>query len=885
MIYTNRNTLVKLNNKHIFTNKTELESSANISPIYIDGQRHTTEFANDNNVNSKIRLSYFLTGSDFIKNELANETTAISGFIGGIYFSSGYLSSYTVDIQPNAPIEASAEIIIFGCLTGVYIPTKSLFPTNANILNGSDIQFSNLSNSCPIGNVYSMSYSFNSDIIPIYYQETGTNKSNLSIDRVSFGQKTLSCELLTDSTTGFIPINGYTSAFSLLAYDKNSVLAETFSISGKAIAISHDFSNNNYQKLKVIQNRIESGPTISSFYPTTANPRDTINIIGNNFNNVVAINVNNEQVSSFQSISPTQISFTVDNYLNSGLIRVDCFEDSVYSNSNLAINYPTITVDSFSPNNLISGNSVLINGTNFNKISNVLFGDNSASSFQVLNENTINAIVPGRIANSYLSVISTSRNKSGISNLNYYAYPVIDYFTPTSGIQNTNVNIYGANFSGISSVKLNEIECSYSIVNTGNILVTVPTGDVLGNFSITNEANLSVLSKYGFSPLVTISGVSPRSGVALSSVKISGTNFYPYSLYEYENDGQAKYKVSFGNTVTGLYLINNSLLSGSIPKNAQSGPVYIYRKDGASLYNTTGEFLYINDPPKITVSSPSGIVSGDSLNMLLIGENLVNLTKVYAKGSGSTLGRTIVIWDATYNQLSPTANTTGTRYLNTSGQNDILGLAATFKHIPYYPISLSGNSMITGLAIKTGVYDLYVENAAGTGIVSGAFTINPLTNLARLSSTRVYSSSSGNGEGFTYGPYRLTDNNTGTLARTQSLPKQYFKFDFSSRCQIFDIQVNSTYVDFSTANTYLEISLITGVSSGNYTGIASSGVFQIGQYSSYTTGYPINTGTNSWRNEANSVLIRSHKLSAGVEQNYALALSEVSINGIKMNID
>lgn len=884
MIYTNRNSVIKINNQNLFVNRIEIDSTANISPVYVDGQRHTTSFSNEGNVMSSIRISYFITGSDIIKNFCYDNALPISGYLAGIFFQSGYLNSYSVSIQPNAPIEATADISIFGAVTGIYDPNKILRP-DIKPLNGSDIIVESLTESTtPYGNIYSVTYNYNTEIAPIYFEKTGLNLSDINPDRIAFGKKTASMEIITDSPSGHIPINALNSAVRVKALYADSNVAEIFNISGKMIKRSFDLSSNNYQKIQIIQNRIADQPSVTSFYPLVASAGDTINIDGQNFTNTIRVSLNNEDVSNYNINSDTNISFVLDAYLNSGLLRVENLEDVAYSQSNFGITYPSIQINSIDPVNLTSGNSVVIQGVNFYKISDVIFGGTSSTSFTVINDNIINAIVPGRIANSGITIGSSSRTKTGVSTFNYYAYPVIDVFYPKTGINGNNIMISGANLYDISAITINDIEASYSLIDTGSVQVTVPTGNTLGYIKITNQAGLSTLSKNWFRPVVSITGSGPLSGVFDTSILLSGANFYSYSMYEYLNNGTPQYKVSFNGTPTGLFIVNDLLMSGKVPYNAKSGPIYIYKPDGVSTYDTTGNFTYINNPPIIKFSAPSGIVSGDSLNLLLVGENLTNITKVYAKGSGINLGRSIIIWENTYNQLAPTTNTTGIRYLNTSGQYDILGLAAMYKHTPYFPISLSGNSMITGASIRSGIYDLYVETTAGTGCSSGAFTINPLINLAQLSSTKIYASSITSGEENYYGPYKLVDNDTGTLSRTKTLPSQFFKFEFASKCQVFQIDINSTYVDFSAANNYLEISLITGVSTGSYTGIISSGIVSMGQYSYYSSGYGINTGTASWRNEANAVLIRSHKFPSGPEQNYALALSEIKIHGIKMDI-
>lgn len=885
MLFNRKNVFVMIDGQHLFVNEAQLNSSVDLSPQYLEGQRHSFDYS-PGRVNGSLRLTYFITGQDILKNKLSDEAVGISGFINGLYFTSGYITSYNASFQPNQPIQASAEISFFNCLTGEFYQSSTKSP-NLKALNASDAVFSNLTSNTPLGNIYSASYEYSASVEPHFYENTGLGLMDIFPDRVIFGEKMVKLTIESDSTTGYLPIYGSQSAIRISAKSDDGVEMEAFSVSGKINERGFNFNNNTKQQIQIIQNRISDLPQITTFYPTAANASDNISIEGSNFKNVLNVYVNNEPASSFTVVNENKITFPLSPNLNSGYIRVETFEENATSNSKINISYPDIDVDSFFPDVVESGNSVLINGNNFYKISDVLFNDTRATSFQVVNANYINAVVPGRILNGPLKVISSSRNKSGSSSFDYAAYPVIDSFSPKTGFIADTILMYGANFTGIQSVKVNNINALYTGTTTGLISLTIPAGNTNGYIKITTDVGLEINSPYKFEPVISITGVSIKSGIAHTPISISGKNFYDYLLYPTTDElGATYYKASFNGINTGLYLVNSTLLTGRVPRGANTGPIYIYKTDGVSTYSVTGGFTYINDSPEISLSIPSGIVSGDSLSMYLIGTNLLNLNKVYLSGhnTGTASGFGIIVWDKNYTIINPPPDTSRTRRLNTSGQNDLFGLASTFKHILNTNISLSGNSMLTGLAVRSGLYNLIVENVGGTGYVTGSTTIYPLTNLSQIDSTRLYLSSTPSDPMNQYGVESFTDNNTGTYGMTDSLPKSFVKCGFTSTCQIFEININTgpyTYPSMTTG--YLEISLITGNPTGLITGIASSGICTGLAYSRIRTGFVLNTGTASWRHEANAILIRSHRINGGGEINYPLALSNVEIYGIKMN--
>jgi len=882
MFYSHKNILAKINSEVILANQLDLNTSADLSPLYLDGQRHSFSYFPNGAVNGSFRLTYFLTGNDVIKQYLDDDDYVLSGNIGGLYFNSGYVRSYSASFQPNSPIQVNAEILVVDALMGQFLPSNIENP-NPNYLNASDSIFTNYTPFVDIGSPIQATYNYTSEINPIFYQATGTGLLEITPSRVIFGKKQVSMEIVSDSTGMFLPIDGQTCSLRLEAANSGGLVMEVFSVTGKINSrnLNTSISSPMNQRFEVIQHRIASNPTITSFSPSSVSAGSTLTILGTNFKNVLNVYINNEPASSYQVISDTRIDTVIAPNQNSGYIKVDTFEDNTYSNTRIPINYPSINVDSFAPTNIISGNTVYINGSNFYKISRVLFNDREAS-FSILNPNIIAAVSPGRELNGPISVISDSRYKSGVSSSNFYAKPVIDSFYPTTGIPGDIITVSGANFSNIFLTYINDIYAPYSVINTGVIQLTVPNGDTRGYVKIINNGFQITTSKYDFSPQLFITGLSIKSGQAFSSLTISGVNFEDYMMY---NLGDDSYKVSFNGQVTGFSRIDGQTLTGIVPRDAVTGPFYIFKSDSTSTYDSTGDFIYIPDAPIITSSYPITITSGDKLTELIVGTNLTNLTKVSLVGSGASAnGRSIIIWDKAYNVNSKPADTTGVQYLISTAQNDLLGLASTFQHTLSAPSSYSGNTLLTGQAIRTGMYDLVVENIAGTGYLSGALVINPLTNLAQSASTRItITSTYPSGDTNTYNEYKTVDNNTGTYCRTNTVTGQWMKFSFPSKCQIFNINLTTHSTGYTLGTTgYLEISLLTGTGIG--TGIVSSGLANISPYTTLNSGYGINTGTLSWRNEANAVLIRVNRRNeSGQDLPYPLVLSNVEILGIKMN--
>ena len=87
-------------------------------------------------------------------------------------------------------------------------------------------------------------------------------------------------------------------------------------------------------------------------------------------------------------------------------------------------NHPAITINSIDPNSITSG-VIQISGSNFYRISEVRFDNNTGVKFNVVNSNIIQAYVPENANLGYISVVSSLRELTGISSTKFTPTPFI----------------------------------------------------------------------------------------------------------------------------------------------------------------------------------------------------------------------------------------------------------------------------------------------------------------------------------------------------------------------------------------------------------------------------------------------------------------------------
>ncbi|MDB5147869.1 MAG: hypothetical protein JWQ57_1889 [Mucilaginibacter sp.] len=180
-----------------------------------------------------------------------------------------------------------------------------------------------------------------------------------------------------------------------------------------------------------------------------------------------------------------------------------------------------ISVRYFSPNNVISGTTVTIQGANFDNITGVSFGGVPAKSFQVANSGYLTAVV-GKGASG--NVMVTSAKSSGsLGGFIWIPPPAITSFSPTSALPGTTVVIKGTGFNNIYSVYFGSLKAkSFTVVSSTQINAVVDDG-LSGDIVINGDAGTGSASGFKVLPLIT--SVDPATGNYGSYIRLDGGGF------------------------------------------------------------------------------------------------------------------------------------------------------------------------------------------------------------------------------------------------------------------------------------------------------------------------------------------------------------------------
>jgi len=713
MFYSFKKIPVSINGKSFLADNIDISSEISTTPNYKYNNRFTEHQLISSPWVGELNLRYYLTGFDYLKQFIyTDERDNITGNIAGLSFNYGYLTKYSLDVEPNSPVYVDATITFFDQITGSITQSN---PTNNTgfILRSSDLLINNLSNFTvtPVNNFLKASFLYSNSVKPSYlYNDTGAIP--YKSDFVFFNERKIESTILSDNSNLNIPVSGENFGCNFVFQNPfNTGIYETIGCSGIISQKRFSISSDSYHtsEIKISQNHLNQNGYIfsvltgannftinfnSGFFPLLSSDGsktyldkiyvgDTL-ITGYSINRTTAYD---------QIICPNQFNISNDIltvYTSAG--------NYIYPNI-INFQYPSISISGISNNTGAIGSNVTISGSNFIRVSDVFFGG-VKSSFIVKDPQTILSNIPQNGLSGPITVSSNSRNTSGSFN-SFFFQPFIYSINPQTGQWLDTINLSGINFTGTTGVYFNNIQSPSFTVNSNQsiscVTPSVGAGFPSGIISVFSSGGLAQSYSY-YNPVVPIYGFSSSSGFAGSNLaiytKVDTGYLFPYS-------GGYLVNVCGVNSVFYLSGANyTGALTGSVPFNVDnSNPyIYIYSPDGISSYSSRNQFTVIGQP-SIYYASPLVVNKYQVFNLLVVGNNLN-----YFYG------------------LPYYVSITG----GVSGDSHKFGLS-NFNYSSNGQSLLLNNIQITG---STGSYDILVSNSAGTAYLYGEFTVLPPVNLA-----------------------------------------------------------------------------------------------------------------------------------------------------------
>ncbi|MCA6516180.1 MAG: IPT/TIG domain-containing protein, partial [Chitinophagaceae bacterium] len=207
------------------------------------------------------------------------------------------------------------------------------------------------------------------------------------------------------------------------------------------------------------------------------------------------------------------------------------YRDDNYTGAAWVYTYlpPSPTITNFTPTSAAAGAIISITGTNFNNTSAITLGGTPVTSFTVVSNTSIIAVV-GSGSSGAVSLTTPS----GTASLNGFTFippPTITSFSPMIAGAGALIGITGTNFDNTSVITLGGTQVtSFTVVSSTSIIALVGAGST-GAVSLTTPGGTASLAGFIFSSPPSISSFTATTGPVGTLVTINGNHLsYPLNI-------------------------------------------------------------------------------------------------------------------------------------------------------------------------------------------------------------------------------------------------------------------------------------------------------------------------------------------------------------------
>ncbi|PWV45805.1 IPT/TIG domain-containing protein [Chitinophaga sp. S165] len=461
-------------------------------------------------------------------------------------------------------------------------------------------------------------------------------------------------------------------------------------------------------------------PLVTAFLPAQATTGDRITIYGQNFTNVTSVSLGGVEVAYFNVLNATTIQAYVGNGATGNVVVTTA--GGIGQRSGFIYTTPTPNIAGFTPQSGTAGTKVTVTGEYFQFITGAAIGNVPVDSFKVISDNELSFIVPvGKTASVTLYIAN------GSLSFGQFVYdepvdttPVIRSFNPVSGATGDVVEVYGKNFTHVSSVTLGGTPAAgFTIKSDSVITLTVGTG-ANGAVKVSGTAGVDSLEGFTYIPPVVIDktphiySFNPVSGGTGTVVTLKGKNFGYVS------------SVTLGGTSAGSFTLESDSVISLVVGNGASGSVKVSGTEGV---DSLGGFTYI--PPVVIDKTPhiysfSPVSGGTGTIVKVRGKNFNDISSVTLGGmpvNSFILESDSVISLVVGNGASGAVKVSGTEGVDSLGGFVFIPLPPVIDSTPvvssFYPATAAVGTTVT----IEGKWFLGVTKVSFGGVLASSFSV------------------------------------------------------------------------------------------------------------------------------------------------------------------
>jgi len=310
-----------------------------------------------------------------------------------------------------------------------------------------------------------------------------------------------------------------------------------------------------------------AAPVLTSFTPSQARTGDYVVLAGSGFTGVSSVTIG--KISAYFTVtSDTAMSVQVPSAAASGFIQLNGVLGTATSPTRFLV---TPTLSAFTPATGPSGTLVTLTGTGFSGATQVTFGSAVASSFIVLDSNTIKANVKTGSATGVITVATNGLTCASSSNFTFVPdavnKPIITGIAPQKAAVGETVTLTGTGFTGVTEVTVGGADApAFTVASDTTITVKVPAAATSGFIFVANALG-SNSSPSAFTVIPSITALSSLSGKVDAVITITGTGFS-------DPNSSGNSTLVFGSGPNASFIVvNPNTITATVPAGATTGVV------------------------------------------------------------------------------------------------------------------------------------------------------------------------------------------------------------------------------------------------------------------------------------------------------------------------
>jgi len=367
---------------------------------------------------------------------------------------------------------------------------------------------------------------------------------------------------------GLVFYSGYTAA--IVSWSDTQIVATvpTLASAGPVYVSINGTNSNQDVEFALIK------PFITGLVPSSGPVGSQVHINGTGFGDTQGgstINITGGN-ASVVSWSDTQIVAIVPPTGRSGAVQVTV--SGVTSNSNVSYTVPVPHISGISPGSGSVGTTLTINGTGFQSAQGtggVYFTSATPSATIVSWTDTqVVVLVPATSTSGSIKIVANNTQESNKDVVFTMPNPVITSLSPTSGTENTQVQVNGSGFGatqGSSTITFSAVAATVVSWSDTQILARVPSTAGSGPVQVVEGGVNGNANVYFTVPAPQISSISPTIGGVGNPVTINGSRFHA---------SQGSNWVAFNGWPAGIISWSDNQIVATVPPGSSTGPVKAY---------------------------------------------------------------------------------------------------------------------------------------------------------------------------------------------------------------------------------------------------------------------------------------------------------------------